>query len=56
MRVTAHIEMAEFYKIVDLWADAALQLREQDLKLMHRLADAQHRTTKTSPSLRKVAG
>ena len=48
MRLSAPIELAEFYGIVDLWADAALQLREQDLKLMQRLANAQvrlvHRT------------
>jgi DSF synthase len=43
MRITSHIEMAEYYEIVDLWADAALQLREQDLKLMERLAGAQAR-------------
>ena len=43
MRVSAPIEMAELYGIVDLWADAALQLREQDLKLMQRLANAQTR-------------
>jgi DSF synthase len=35
--------MSEFYQIVDLWAEAALQLREQDLKLMRRLANAQTR-------------
>ncbi|MEY4671998.1 MAG: hypothetical protein RLZZ415_1877, partial [Pseudomonadota bacterium] len=29
--------------IVDHWADAALELREQDLKLMQRLAGAQSR-------------
>lgn len=43
MRVATPIEMAEYYRIVDLWADAALQLREQDLKLMQRLAGAQAR-------------
>lgn len=43
MRVSTPIEMAEYYRIVDLWADAALQLREQDLKLMQRLASAQAR-------------
>jgi DSF synthase len=43
MRVATEIEMAEYYRIVDLWADAALQLREQDLKLMQRLAGAQAR-------------
>ena len=35
------IPLAELRDIVDHWADAALQLREQDLKLMHRLASAQ---------------
>lgn len=35
------ITLAELRDIVDHWADAALQLREQDLKLMHRLASAQ---------------
>lgn len=40
-RVANPIEMSEYYRIVDLWADAALQLREQDLKLMQRLASAQ---------------
>jgi DSF synthase len=43
MRTAMPIEMAEYYRIVDLWADAALQLREQDLKLMQRLAGAQAR-------------
>ena len=40
-RAANPIAMSEFYRIVDLWADAALQLREQDLKLMQRLANAQ---------------
>ena len=43
MRAATPIAMAEYYRIVDLWADAALQLREQDLKLMQRLAGAQAR-------------
>jgi DSF synthase len=43
MRAATPIEMAEYYRIVDLWAEAALQLREQDLKLMQRLAGAQTR-------------
>lgn len=43
MRVSSPIPMSEFRAIVDLWADAALQLREQDLKLMQRLANAQHK-------------
>ena len=41
MRAATPIEMAELYSIVDYWADAALHLREQDLKLMRRLAAAQ---------------
>jgi DSF synthase len=43
MRVANPISMAEHYNIVDLWAEAALQLREPDLKLMQRLAGAQTR-------------
>jgi len=46
MQVAAPIAMEEFRAIVDLWADAALQLREQDLKLMRRLAGAQHKLAK----------
>jgi len=37
------VTLAELRDIVDYWADAALQLREQDLKLMQRLAGAQAR-------------
>lgn len=43
MRESAPIAMAEFYRIVEHWADAALQLCESDLKLMQRLAGAQAR-------------
>lgn len=43
MSEAAPLELGELRRIVDLWADAALQLREQDLKLMHRLASAQER-------------
>lgn len=43
MRAATPIAMSEYYEIVDLWAEAALQLREQDLKLMQRLAGAQAR-------------
>ena len=46
MRVSAPIPMAEFYSIVELWADAALQLSEKDLKLMLRLVSAQDRLAK----------
>lgn len=37
------ITLSELRDIVDYWADAALKLREQDLKLMQRLAGAQER-------------
>lgn len=40
-RRVANIPLEELRDVVDHWADAALQLREQDLKLMHRLAAAQ---------------
>ncbi len=43
MRRAAPLELAELRDIVDVWADAAMQLREQDLKLMQRLAGAQAR-------------
>lgn len=42
-RRTNALPLAELRDIVDHWADAALQLREQDLKLMQRLAGAQTR-------------
>ena len=41
MRESVHVPLAELKRIVDHWADAALQLREQDLKVMQRLAGAQ---------------
>lgn len=37
------VTLSELRDIVDHWADAALMLREQDLKLMQRLAGAQER-------------
>ena len=43
MRVAAPVELAELKAIVDLWADAAVKLGENDLKLMSRLAAAQTR-------------
>ena len=48
MRISAPIAMEEFRTIVDLWADAAMQLGEKDLKLMLRLASAQERLAKAS--------
>lgn len=42
-RRAENITLAELRDIVDHWANAALLLREQDLKLMYRLAAAQAR-------------
>jgi DSF synthase len=43
MKRTRPIELRELKDIVELWADAALQLSEQDLKVMSRLTRAQER-------------
>jgi len=43
MRIAAPLTIDELKRITELWADAALQLREQDLKVMSRLAAAQTR-------------
>jgi DSF synthase len=43
MRLTRPLALEELKRIVDLWAETALQLREQDLKVMSRLASAQSR-------------
>ncbi|HWU02948.1 MAG TPA: crotonase/enoyl-CoA hydratase family protein [Novosphingobium sp.] len=43
MRVASPVDLAEMRAIVDIWADAALQLTENDLRLMSRLAGAQAR-------------
>ena len=43
MKVSWNMELAELTKITELWADAALQLSERDLKLMCRLASAQRK-------------
>ena len=37
------ITLAELDRIVQVWADACLQLRDRDLKVMHRLVSAQDR-------------
>jgi DSF synthase len=37
------IGLSELKRIVDLWADAALQLSDSDLKVMSRLTRAQER-------------
>ena len=37
------VTLAELEGIVEIWADAALELREHDLKVMRRLVAAQDR-------------
>ena len=43
MKVTHPIRLEELKRIVDLWADTALQLSDSDLKVMNRLVRAQQR-------------
>jgi DSF synthase len=43
MKLTQPIGLSELKRIVDLWADAALQLSDGDLKVMTRLTRAQER-------------
>jgi DSF synthase len=43
MKVTNPIGLSELKRIVDLWAEAALQLSDSDLKVMNRLTRAQER-------------
>ncbi len=40
-RAVAPLSLAELDRIVEIWTDACLQLRERDLKIMHRLIAAQ---------------
>ncbi|MGH6786410.1 MAG: crotonase/enoyl-CoA hydratase family protein [Novosphingobium sp.] len=47
-RLAAPIGLDELRAIVDHWAEAALNLREHDLKLMHRLASAQARLVRAA--------
>lgn len=42
------VTLEELYHIVQIWADACLQLRERDLKVMQRLVSAQDRLQTTS--------
>jgi DSF synthase len=37
------VSLAEFDRIVEIWADACLQLSDRDLKVMQRLVGAQDR-------------
>lgn len=43
MRLASPVPLEELKRIVDLWADAALGLTDQDLKVMSRLTRAQSR-------------
>jgi len=43
MKHAWHLELDELFRITEMWADTALQLREQDLKVMNRLVAAQAR-------------
>lgn len=43
MKEVWQLERAELYRITEMWADTALKLREQDLKVMSRLVSAQAR-------------
>ena len=48
MKTTNPIGLSELKRIVDLWADAALQLSDGDLKIMNRLTRAQERLGKAA--------
>lgn len=48
MKLTNPIGLSELKRIVDLWADAALQLSDSDLKVMNRLTRAQERLGKVA--------
>jgi DSF synthase len=48
MQVANPLMLDELKRIVELWAEAALDLREQDLKIMNRLVAAQTRLMKKS--------
>lgn len=48
MKISWDLELDELFRITELWADAALQLREQDLKVMNRLVAAQGRLSKAA--------
>lgn len=48
MKLTRPLPLEELKQIVDLWADAALQLTEGDLKVMNRLIRAQRRVAEAA--------
>lgn len=43
MKHAWNLQLDELFRITEMWADTALQLREQDLKVMNRLVAAQAR-------------
>lgn len=49
MRLAAPVPLEELKRIVEVWADAAMGLREQDLRVMSRLARAQAKLAQASP-------
>lgn len=51
MKEVWQLELAELNRITELWADTALQLREQDLKVMSRLVAAQGRVARRAGSV-----
>ena len=42
-RAVAPISLAELDRVVEIWADACLELRDRDLKVMQRLVSAQNK-------------
>ncbi|MCB2077810.1 MAG: crotonase/enoyl-CoA hydratase family protein [Novosphingobium sp.] len=48
MRIVSPVLLEEMKQIVELWADTALHLRDQDLKMMRRLAEAQVKLAQAS--------
>jgi len=46
MKKVWNLQLDELNRITEMWADTALQLREQDLKVMSRLVAAQARVAK----------
>jgi DSF synthase len=43
------LTVEELYDITEIWVDAALRLRERDLKIMERLVRAQNRKVESEP-------
>lgn len=48
MKLCWDLQLEELCQITEIWADAALQLREQDIKVMNRLVTAQGRLVKAA--------